>query len=67
VGRFFGAELKHAGFDAIIVEGRAETPVYLWVHDGEAEMLQSQILEDGLPFSQAPSISIASEMLIHSI
>ena len=38
VGGFFGAELKHAGFDAVIVEGRAESPVYLWVHDGEAEI-----------------------------
>ena len=38
VGGFFGAELKHAGFDGIIVEGRAESPVYLWVHNGEAEI-----------------------------
>jgi len=38
VGGFFGAELKRAGFDAIIVEGRAESPVYLWVHDGEVEI-----------------------------
>ena len=38
VGGFFGAELKHAGYDAIIVEGKAESPVYLWVHDGEAEI-----------------------------
>jgi len=38
VGGFWGAELKRAGFDAIIVEGKAEQPVYLWVHDGEAEI-----------------------------
>ena len=38
VGGFWGAELKAAGFDAIIVEGQAESPVYLWVHDGEAEL-----------------------------
>ncbi len=38
VGGFWGAALKHAGFDAIIFEGKAESPVYLWVHDGEAEM-----------------------------
>jgi aldehyde:ferredoxin oxidoreductase len=35
VGGFWMAELKRAGFDAIIVEGKAEKPVYLWVHDGE--------------------------------
>jgi aldehyde:ferredoxin oxidoreductase len=37
-GGFWQAELKRAGFDAIIVEGRAETPVYLWVQDGEASI-----------------------------
>jgi len=38
VGGFWGAELKRAGIDAIIVEGKAKKPVYLWVHDGEAEI-----------------------------
>ncbi len=37
-GGFWGAELKHAGYDGIIVEGKAEKPVYLWIHDGEAEI-----------------------------
>ena len=37
-GGFFPAELKFAGFDGIIVKGRAENPVYLWVHDGEVEL-----------------------------
>jgi len=37
VGGFWGAELKRAGYDAIIVEGKAEKPVYLWIHDGEAD------------------------------
>jgi aldehyde:ferredoxin oxidoreductase len=35
---FWGPELKHAGFDAIVVKGRAEKPVYIWIHDGEAEI-----------------------------
>ncbi len=38
VGGFFGAELRRAGYDAVIVRGQAETPVYLWLHDGEAEI-----------------------------
>ncbi|GAB4559554.1 MAG: aldehyde ferredoxin oxidoreductase family protein [Anaerolineae bacterium] len=38
VGGFFGAELKRAGFDAIVVHGEAAEPVYLWVHDGEVEI-----------------------------
>jgi aldehyde:ferredoxin oxidoreductase len=37
-GGFFPAELKFAGFDAVIVKGRAEKPVYLWIRDGEAEL-----------------------------
>ncbi len=43
-GGFFGAELKRAGFDGIIIKGRAEHPVYLWVHDGEAEIRDARHL-----------------------
>ena len=35
---FFGPELKKAGFDAVVFRGRSETPVYLWVTDGRAEI-----------------------------
>ena len=44
VGGFWGAELKHAGFDAVIVEGKAKNPVYLWVHDGQAEIKDAKHL-----------------------
>ncbi len=37
-GGWFGPELKFAGFDAIIIKGRAHRPVYLWIHDGEAKI-----------------------------
>jgi aldehyde:ferredoxin oxidoreductase len=37
-GGWWGPELKSAGFDAIIIKGKASRPVYLWVHDGEAEI-----------------------------
>lgn len=43
-GGFFGAELKRAGFDAIVIQGRAERPVYLWLHDGEAEVRDASTL-----------------------
>jgi aldehyde:ferredoxin oxidoreductase len=36
-GGYWGAELKRAGLDGIIVTGRADRPVYLWIHDGHAE------------------------------
>jgi aldehyde:ferredoxin oxidoreductase len=35
---FFGPELKKAGFDAVVLEGKSEKPVYLWVNDGDAEI-----------------------------
>ncbi|MDP2858468.1 MAG: aldehyde ferredoxin oxidoreductase family protein [Bacillota bacterium] len=37
-GGYFGAELKRAGWDAIIVEGKASRPVYLWIKDGAVEI-----------------------------
>lgn len=37
-GGFWPAELKYAGFDAIVIQGVSATPVYLWVHNGEAEL-----------------------------
>jgi aldehyde:ferredoxin oxidoreductase len=37
-GGFWPAEAKSTGFDAFVFTGRAANPVYLWVHDGEAEL-----------------------------
>ena len=36
VGGDWGAQFKRAGFDALIVEGASEQPVYLWIKDGES-------------------------------
>ena len=38
VGGWWGHEFKRTGFDALVVSGRAASPVYLWIHDGEAEI-----------------------------
>ena len=35
-GGFWGPELKFSGYDAIVFEGKADKPVYLYIHDGEA-------------------------------
>ena len=37
-GGFWGAELKRAGWDAIIIEGKAANPVYLWINDDKVEI-----------------------------
>jgi len=43
-GGWFGPELKKAGFDALIIEGRADKPVYLWIHDGKIEIKDANFL-----------------------
>ena len=37
-GGFFGAEMKFAGWDMIIFEGKSKKPVYLLVQDDQAEL-----------------------------
>src|SRR3989337_1920641 len=37
VGGTWGANLKKAGFDGIIITGKSEKPIYLWVCDGKWE------------------------------
>jgi aldehyde:ferredoxin oxidoreductase len=37
-GGFWGAELKKAGWDGIVVKGKAEKPVYLWINDQTVEL-----------------------------
>ncbi|MBN1315078.1 MAG: hypothetical protein JXA42_06405, partial [Anaerolineales bacterium] len=43
-GGHFAPELKYAGFDAIIIEGKSPKPVYLYVHNGKAHLLDAQFL-----------------------
>ncbi|NMG17213.1 aldehyde ferredoxin oxidoreductase family protein [Aromatoleum bremense] len=37
-GGFFGAEMKFAGWDMVIFEGRSPTPVYLFIENERAEL-----------------------------
>jgi aldehyde:ferredoxin oxidoreductase len=43
-GGTFGPMLKFAGYDAILLHGIAERPVYLWLHNGRAELRDGQAL-----------------------
>ena len=38
VGGYWGAMLKYAGYDAVVVEGEAPKPVYLWIHDDRVDL-----------------------------
>ncbi len=78
VGGYFGTEMKLAGFDAVIVEGRADSPVYLWLQDGKAEIRDARHLwgketreteaalraETGEKFARVASIGPAGENLV---
>jgi aldehyde:ferredoxin oxidoreductase len=38
----FGAEMKRAGYDAVILTGKAERPVYLWIDDDSVQLLDAE-------------------------
>jgi aldehyde:ferredoxin oxidoreductase len=38
INGFLGAELKKAGYDGIVLTGRADRPVYLWINDDKVEL-----------------------------
>ncbi|MBM4276510.1 MAG: aldehyde ferredoxin oxidoreductase family protein [Deltaproteobacteria bacterium] len=37
-GGHFPAEMKHAGYDVLIIEGKSEKPTYIWIKDGEVQL-----------------------------
>jgi aldehyde:ferredoxin oxidoreductase len=41
-GGFWGPELKFAGFDAVVITGKAAEPSYLWIHEGKAELRSAE-------------------------
>jgi aldehyde:ferredoxin oxidoreductase len=59
-GGWWGPELKFAGYDAVLIRGRSERPVYLWIHDGQAELRDASALW-GL-FSREATQAIKKEL-----
>ena len=76
-GGNFGPELKYAGYDGIVVKGKAKRPVYIWIKDAKVEIrdashlwgmkvsdLQSALVEElGDTRIQVASIGPAGEKL----
>ena len=56
MGGFFGAELRYAGFDHLVIQGKAKRPVYLWIHDGTIEF------RDASSFSQFDTLQIQQKI-----
>jgi aldehyde:ferredoxin oxidoreductase len=50
-GGHWGAELKYAGFDAVVVRGKASEPAYIWINDAEVKILKANRLW-GMTISQ---------------
>ncbi len=44
IGGHFAPELKFAGYDAVIIEGKAEQPVYLYIEDDKIELRSATTL-----------------------
>jgi len=44
MGGFFAPELAWAGFHHLVIKGKAQKPVYLWIHNGEIEIRDADIL-----------------------
>jgi aldehyde:ferredoxin oxidoreductase len=77
-GGHWGPELKFAGYDLLILEGRAERPVYLWIFDDVVELRPAEHLwgkgvfdtedairrEMGIPGTSVACIGPAGEKLV---
>jgi aldehyde:ferredoxin oxidoreductase len=44
IGGFFAPELRFAGFDHLVITGKADKPVYLWVNNGDIQVLDANHL-----------------------
>jgi len=42
IGGFFGAQLKFAGYDGIVITGAANRPVYIYIEDAKVEIRDAQ-------------------------
>ena len=45
-GGHFPVELKFAGYDALIVEGKSEAPVYVYIKDGDVKFKSAKKMWD---------------------
>jgi aldehyde:ferredoxin oxidoreductase len=57
-GGYFGAELKFAGWDMIIFEGKAANPVYLAIHDDHAELRSAEHLWGKSVWETEPAVKV---------
>jgi aldehyde:ferredoxin oxidoreductase len=56
LGERWGAWLKYAGYDALVVQGKAEKPVYLYIEDGKVEIRDASHLWGMTTFDATDSL-----------
>ena len=39
---FFGPELKRAGYDILVIKGKSEKPIYLWIDDDSIQFMDAR-------------------------
>ncbi len=76
IGGAFAPELKYAGYDGVIVTGKAKLPVYLYIEDGNVELRSAgklwgkgsheteHMLKDALGSAKILTIGQAGENLV---
>jgi len=57
MGGFFSTELKFAGYDQIVISGKADHPVYLWIDDDKVEIMDASHLWGKLIWDSAQMIA----------
>lgn len=60
-GGQFGGELKQAGWDMVIIEGRSPKPVYLYIEDGVARLMDASDLWGKTVWQTEPAIKKAHQ------
>ena len=79
LGGNFGPELKHAGYDKIVIRGKSPSLVYLWIHNDKVEICDARhlrgrgALETGMliqkelnePTAQVAAIGLAGENRVY--
>jgi aldehyde:ferredoxin oxidoreductase len=47
---FFGPDLKRAGYDAVIITGKADKLSYLWIDDDKVQLMNAEQLKGKTPY-----------------
>ncbi len=50
---YAGMEMKYAGFDYLVIKGKSDKPVYLWLHDGIVDINDADAIMEMSPWEIA--------------